>query len=58
MATACGTTQDMEKERTLVGAVLSLFLLQNHYTEGGRDSQEGQKKTCRKKQHVKVERGR
>jgi hypothetical protein len=27
MATACGTTQDMEKERTLVGAVLSLFFV-------------------------------
>jgi hypothetical protein len=34
----------MEKERTVVGAVLSLFLFQKHYTERSRDSQEGQKK--------------
>ena len=45
-----------EKERTVVGAVLSLFLLvtKRLYGKDGKWSR-GQKKTCRKKQHVRID---
>ena len=45
-----------EKERTVGGAVLSLFLLvtKRLYGKDGKWSR-GQIKTCRKKQHVRVD---
>ena len=44
-----------EKERTLVRAVLSLFLLVTKELYGKeREWSRGQIKTCRKKQHVKI----
>ena len=45
-----------EKERTVVGAVLSLFLLvtKRLYGKDGKWSR-GQIKMCRKKQHVRVD---
>ena len=45
-----------EKERTVVGAVLSLFLLVTKRLYGKeREWSIGQIKTCRKKQHVKID---
>ena len=45
-----------EKERTLVRAVLSLFLLVTKRLYGKeREWSIGQIKTCRKKQHVKID---
>ena len=45
-----------EKGRTVVGAVLSLFLLVTKRLYGKeREWSIGQIKTCRKKQHVKIE---
>lgn len=44
MAQLAAHTQSVEKKRTVGGAVLSLFWLQKHYTDMGRNGQEGEKK--------------
>ena len=52
----CSTWIGEEKERTVGGAVLSLFLLVTKRLYGKeREWSIGQIKTCRKKQHVKID---
>ena len=52
----CSTWIGEEKERTVGGAVLSLFLLVTKRLYGkDRKWSRGQKKTCRKKQHVRID---